>query len=209
MEKVKKDIKNNKILYGLILILFFIIITMVINDLKYKRETNLQISSVKKEALEGNQIQTLAVSNTQDNKYTTATDVENMILNLYPIGSIYISTNETNPGEYIGGTWENYGEGRTIVGKGTVADKVFNLGTIGGEYEHKLTIEEMPSHVHRKEIRGQVNDNFSNNSQNLYISGGSSVASTYGSTNTESTGGGKAHNNMQPYIVVNMWKRTS
>jgi len=28
-------------------------------------------------------------------------------------------------------------------------------------------------------------------------------------TNTSSTGGGQAHNNLQPYITVYMWKRTA
>ena len=34
----------------------------------------------------------------------------------YPVGSLYISTSSTNPNEFIGGTWERYGKGQTLVG---------------------------------------------------------------------------------------------
>lgn len=75
------------------------------------------------------------------------------IANIYPVGSIYLSTNETNPGTFLGGTWESYGQGRTLIGAGEGTDtngtrQNFLAGTTGGEYAHTLTVSEMPSHTH-------------------------------------------------------------
>lgn len=55
------------------------------------------------------------------------------ILNHYPVGSIFITTTNTNPGTFIGGTWESYGTGRTLVGVDT-NDNDFNAANkMGGE----------------------------------------------------------------------------
>ena len=35
---------------------------------------------------------------------------------LYPVGSIYLSVNDTDPGTFIGGTWELVGSGKTLWG---------------------------------------------------------------------------------------------
>ena len=75
---------------------------------------------------------------------------------MYPVGSIYISA-EMSTKEAVesklGGTWEKYGEGRTLIGEGTGNDqnglsKEFAINSQGGEYNHHLTINEMPSHNH-------------------------------------------------------------
>lgn len=96
--------------------------------------------------------------------YATEDKVEEIVGNnsidqMYPIGSIYISTTETNPADYFGGTWEAYGQGRTIIGAGTGTDtnstsQTFAAGSTGGEYKHTLTIAEAPSHTH---TRGTMN----------------------------------------------------
>lgn len=72
---------------------------------------------------------------------------------VYPVGSIYLSTNATNPAVLFGGTWEAYAQGRVLIGAGTGTDsrsekKTFAAGDTGGEYNHQLTVEEMPSHDH-------------------------------------------------------------
>lgn len=73
--------------------------------------------------------------------------------NVYPVGSIYMSTSPTNPHNLFGGTWEAYAQGRVLIGVGEGTDangvkKTFNAGATGGEYEHTLTVGEMPSHNH-------------------------------------------------------------
>ena len=77
--------------------------------------------------------------------------------NVYPVGSIYMSTSPTNPHNLFGGTWEAYAQGRVLIGVGQGTDangvkKTFNAGATGGEYEHTLTVGEMPSHSHNGSV---------------------------------------------------------
>lgn len=65
------------------------------------------------------------------------------VLNAYPVGSIYMSVNSTNPGELFGGTWEQI-QGRFLLGQGSG----YSAGTVGGEADHALSDREMPSHRH-------------------------------------------------------------
>lgn len=66
----------------------------------------------------------------------------------YPIGSIYISINDINPATLFGGTWQQFGKGRTLVGVDE-NDNDFNIvQKTGGEKTHQLTINELPSHTH-------------------------------------------------------------
>lgn len=123
----------------------------------------------------------------------------------YPIGSLYFNaTDATNPATLLGfGTWSAYAEGRVPVGKapsGTFA----TAGSTGGAETHTLQVSEIPSHVH-----GQVvTANSGPNGRKDFV--GEAPSSTYDqSANTWPTGGGGAHNNLQPYITVYIWRRTA
>ena len=69
-------------------------------------------------------------------------------LEQYPIGSLFITTTNTNPGTFIGGTWEAFGTGRTIVGVDTNQTEFSTVNKTGGEKTHTLSSSEMPSHTH-------------------------------------------------------------
>ena len=129
--------------------------------------------------------------------------IDNRILKSYPIGSIYISTQATNPSEFLGGTWESYGQGRTLVGAGT-SDKTFTAGETGGESTHTLTIAEMPRHTHS--WKGYYYNIFDTSGA---MTLGSEQGTHWGDQETTPTGDSQAHNNLQPYIVTYMWKRVS
>lgn len=120
---------------------------------------------------------------------------------VYPIGSVYIETTGTNPATTFGfGTWVAFAAGQTIIGVGT-SDQTFTAATTGGESNHKLTIAEMPAHTHNSNDAAQKNE-----------SSGATANAVWKNTTTtatSSTGGDGAHNNLPPYIVVYMWKRTA
>ena len=126
---------------------------------------------------------------------------------MYPVGSVYITYNNVNPGTFLGGTWERFGQGRTLVGEGTGNDgstsMSFTANSTGGEYKHKLTIDEIPPHSHKY---------YSPIVQRVAAS---SSGSTYGNYNkgyfieSSATGGDGYHNNVQPYITVYFWRRTA
>jgi len=126
-------------------------------------------------------------------------NTSSVISTAYPVGSIYLSTVSTNPATLLGiGTWVAFGAGRMLLGNGGG----YTAGDTGGAATHTLTEAEMPAHTH---VVAHVNGNNTvNGSGNVGTAGG------YASNKTSnSTGGGAAHNNMPPYIVVYMFNRVA
>lgn len=130
----------------------------------------------------------------------------------YPIGTIYETTSTdldttTKMNAHFGGTWEAYGAGRVLVAKS--ADTEFDtIGETGGEKTHTLTTTEMPTHSHS--ITGtlaHIDNGGSNTNPLMGTRANFQAASTYLGTNN--AGGGSAHNNLQPYIVVYRYRRTA
>lgn len=128
------------------------------------------------------------------------------VLNAYPVGSIYMSVNSTNPGELFGGTWEQI-QGRFLLGQGSG----YSAGAIGGEANHALTVNEMPSHYHAyATYQNGYPSNHTGDSDYITPVGRVPYSSgVYSGTESSPTGGGFAHNNMPPYLVVYIWKRTA
>lgn len=130
----------------------------------------------------------------------------------YPVGSIYISLSNINPSEFFGGTWTKL-ESRFLIGSGNATGEggehySFIPNATGGEYSHKLTINEMPSHYHRNPLGIPDDRNFSGGSDQL-VAADSNDASGNNSYATDSRGGDRYHNNLPPFLVVNMWSRTA
>lgn len=155
--------------------------------------------------LTGNKTTTdLGISyNDLQNKPTIPT-IANILNSVYPIGSIYTSVSNANPGLTFGGTWQAFGSGKTLVGVDT-SDADFNtVQKTGGEKTHTLTINEMPSHNHNK-LKLRWNTAVGANA--VYGSNGTGNGSDRDSESYE--GGGLPHNNLQPYITVYFWLRTA
>lgn len=131
----------------------------------------------------------------------TKTTQANAILGAHPVGSIYTSTVATNPGDIFGGTWAAFGAGKVLVGLDANDTSFDTVEETGGAKTHTLTVGEIPSHTHTFTAMQDTN-----NSVNR--SGGGDLGAPASST-TAATGGGAAHNNLQPYIVVYMFKRTA
>lgn len=65
------------------------------------------------------------------------------INDVYPVGSIYLSINDTNPSNLFGGNWEQI-QDVFLLGCGAYS----TAGDIGGNENHTLAVEELPSHKH-------------------------------------------------------------
>lgn len=122
----------------------------------------------------------------------------------YPVGSIYMSATAATTSEVaamFGGTWEAWGVGRTLVGVDPEDEDFAEAELTGGEKTHTLTVNEIPSHYHGG-IKTVSSETSGNQQQ------GVNAGRYYGNElNTSSTGGGQAHNNLQPYITCYMFKR--
>ena len=134
--------------------------------------------------------------NKMDEVIANAVEKSDLLNLVYPVGSIYMSVNSTNPSVLFGGTWEQIKDKFLLS-----AGDTYNAGDEGGEATHILTIDEMPSHNH---TWGWKSSAASGNS--TWNSAGSDKTGS-SSDIIGSTGGGKPHNNMPPYLAVFMWKR--
>lgn len=144
-----------------------------------------------------------------NNNTSQITALHSMLLvywkTLYPVGSIYISTNANfNPQTAWGGTWMKTADGRCLIG----ANSTYPLGSKGGESSHTLTVDELPTHRHKISRVNWYNSqqsgglSFSITEQsNLKVDGETQQSGP--------TGGGEPHNNMQPYLAVYIWERTA
>ena len=121
------------------------------------------------------------------------------LLAAWPIGSIYTSVTSANPSTLFGGNWEAFGAGRVMIGLDSGDTDFDTVEEIGGFKTHTLTTAEIPSHTHGFTA-------FQTTSGTNNRTGGGALSVSASST-TASTGGGGAHNNVQPYIVVYMFKR--
>lgn len=154
-------------------------------------------------------------------------------LNIYPIGSIYMSVNNVDPSLVFGGTWEQIkdrfllacGDTYTNGEKGGAATHT-PTGTVGN---HTLTINEMPAHDHTLSAYAMVSsgEKIITNYQTSAAASGSGAGGIQVNDYTDkigvvgtatSKGGGAAHNHtftgnsqntLPPYLAVNVWVRTA
>lgn len=116
---------------------------------------------------------------------------------IYPVGSYYETSDTSfNPNTAWGGTWTEDTAGQVLVSYDSTQTEFDSVGETGGEKTHTLTVDEMPSHAGHT-IAGLTNTD---------VVTGAGVISNQ---NPSNVGGGKAHNNLQPYIVVKRWHRTA
>ena len=147
-------------------LVFMILFIFGFNILSSSATTNYAISAIKigysdNSNLEADNVQA-AIDGTCTKFSSQLTNLKNEVktetLNeMYPVGSIYISTSISTASELektLGvGTWESYASGKTLVGVGTGTDsnsvsKTFKINETGGEYTHNLTTSEIPDHSH-------------------------------------------------------------
>ena len=125
-----------------------------------------------------------------------------------------MSTKDSSPANFLGGTWERITD-RFLLGAGSS----YSVNATGGEKEHRLTTDEMPSHTHTLNAATAIASGGSTIMLTVGASGSNVIGSrvsrsgySFSSTSSLSAnnyGGGSAHNNMPPYLAVYIWKRTA
>lgn len=120
--------------------------------------------------------------------------LKTMLLNqIYPVGSIYMSVNSTNPGTLFGGTWARIKDTFLLS-----AGDTYNAGDTGGSATVKLDFEHYQSFVWNAGPTSPVDVNTAFNS-------GSQLGIKTKYTDNINV----PHNNMPPFLVVNVWQRTA
>lgn len=135
---------------------------------------------------------------------------------MYPVGSVYITYNNVNPGTFLGGTWERFGQGRTLVGEGTGNDgstsMSFTSNSTDGKYKnthyHVTSFGWDGDYFYAGKPDGAANNAYDRTSiiPNGYGIQTSSFISRQVRLNWTDN---RTIDNLQPYIVVFFWRRTA
>lgn len=128
---------------------------------------------------------------------------------IYPVGSVYLSWNSTNPKNLFGGTWTRLSGGFLY---GCVSSVGTGNGTGTATNSHTLTIDQMPSHQHEFPDRKIVWDANTGLNTDIVQDGSYDnkiVQFRPWGTKVGATGGGKGHSHNIPYIAVFAWRRTA
>lgn len=150
---------------------------------------------------------------------------------IYPVGSVYTSVLNVNPGTMFGGTWVAFASGRSLVGVDP-SQTEFNVvnktggsklvpftpsGTVGN---HILTVNELPDHAHwdRSKPKSAIYGSGSESSLLMEASGSGDYYTSGIRVQSGTLGNGHNHpfvgtqsniNVLSPYVTVYFWRRVS
>ena len=151
-------------------------------------------------------VNTTQVATTQYVTTAIAASAATVANAVYPVGSIFTTvTAYANSAAVVnaigGGTWVAFGAGRVLVGLDASQTEFDTVSEEGGSKTQALSIANLPAHTH----------SFTYANRGDAFGGSYAMSVTTGglTRTTSSQGSGTAHNNLQPYIVVYMWKRTA
>lgn len=128
-----------------------------------------------------------------------------VMLQVYPVGCVYLSTSEQNPGTLFGGTWIAWGQGRVPIGV-SETDADFNgEGKTGGAKTISIANKNLPAHIFTlynapEGTHGNYSEVKTNTSMVGYVA--TQVSTRAGDANVPL-------NVMPPYVTCYMWKRTA
>lgn len=152
----------------------------------------------------------------------------------WPVGSVFIAVVNTNPATLLGvGTWAAIAAGRMLVGRDANDTDFDTVEETGGAKTVTLTEAQIPVHTHVQNAHNHTQDAHAHAIRSQTATTGAVSSWEHGTIDTSSTaaetlntdaatatnqaatainqnaGGGEAHPNMPPYLVVYMWKRTA
>lgn len=167
----------------------------------------------------------LLVEHNQDGSHKNIPTIEEIISATYPVGSIFITTIDTNPSLLFGiGTWVAFATGRTLVGIDpsdtdlNAAEKLYGAKQVtltsaqSGTTAHNHT---QNPHTHNLNYSapevggGSTYGHVTGQNWNFSSVGTGMTSVTATNNNATAASASEAHNNMQPSIVTYMWKRTA
>lgn len=136
---------------------------------------------------------------------------------MYPVGSLYFSTDSTSPATIYGGSWERYGKGRTLVSVDE-SDTDFTAGKTGGEKTHRHNLPNLFAQFSMAGTKIQANMKKLNKSTvwksdtyvdiNVYADSSVHDIGLEISTPVNDDADVRA-SSLQPYIAVYIWQRTA
>jgi len=137
----------------------------------------------------------------------------------FPVGAVFIAVVGADPAQLLGyGSWQALGPGRALVGLDAEQLEFAALEQVGGEKAHALTAAEMPAHTHVQNPHShaqRVNSASTGALRGYGVDTSTATPVNAGYITADATavnqaaGGGQAHNNLQPYVVVRFWKRVA
>ena len=148
------------------------------------------------------------------------------IPNPYPVGAIYISANSTNPSTFLGGTWEAFAKGRTLVGVDNSEPLLDRPLQEGGSKTHRHNFKIGLGWYYGAPIGENAEDSnagaykYSSDTYGKWAksSGANTTArlnagikksnTTISASVSTSDGDTDTASSMQPYATVYMWRRT-
>ena len=183
MKKVRKK-KNNllkenyKIVIGLFIGVMCVSFVTAYTATYFAKGTEVQYDNSKSSLSATNVQEAIEELNTNANNYTSVVNrLNNFGKEMYPVGSIYISVTNTNPGTIFGGTWVAFGTGRTLVGIDTSQTEFNTVQKTGGEKTHTLTGAESG----QKNL-GTITSSANNRGHTHSVTASGSVSSTFTGT---------------------------
>lgn len=147
-----------------------------------------------------------------EKKCIVSVEMRTIIDTIYPVGSYFWSSKNKNPSNFLGGTWEKVKDKFLLA-----AGDSYAVGSTGGEAQHTLTIDEIPSHNHKIKLFtgnngiGTTTDDTKQGKplSSKYNENGALSSNTNIEQPIGMAGGGSPHNNMPPYITAHCWHRTA
>ena len=162
--------------------------------------------------------------------------VDKLLDRMYPVDSIYISTNSTSPASLYGGSWERYGAGRALI-SASDTDSDFTAGTTGGSKTHNhkygIIVGSFYGHtliapddahpavwsglVSYDKNSGEAIDGFHewtklDDKNKAVIGSGSMIGQTgqpYNAKRYRYETDTKRESSLSPYVAVYVWRRTA
>lgn len=136
---------------------------------------------------------------------------------MYPVGSLYFSTDSTSPATIYGGSWERYGKGRTLVSVDE-SDTDFTAGKTGGKKTHSHKLPHLFAELDMSGTRIQANMK-KLNASTVWKADVYTAVNVYADSSVHNSGlevtapvnddANVTASSLQPYIAVYIWQRTA